>query len=195
MPGITVGDRAPSFRLPSAQGPEMGLDDFHGRQNVIVWFTKGMGCAFCRAQMSQLARSHDEIRARGAEVLEISVSKLPSARAYAQKFRLPFSYLCDPDYRVREAWQLAAPAYGPVQAMRSMMIGVTNKPGPSDFAMSNFAPMDEMRNMLRPDEMGFFIVDKQGIVRYSLAGEYLTAKGSRAIPSGAEIVKELDALG
>jgi len=195
MAGIAVGQRAPSFRLPSAQGPEVGLDDFQGKQHTIVWFTKGMGCPFCRTQMSQLARSHEEIRARGAEVLEISVSHLPSARVYAQKFRLPFSYLCDPDYRVRKDWELAAPAYGPVQLVSMMMKGMTNSPGPSDFPMGRMAPMDEARNVMRPDEMGFFIVDKQGFVRYSLAGEYMTAKGSRAIPTGAEIVRELEAIG
>ena len=44
MPGIAVGQAAPSFRLPSAQGPEIGLEDFRGKKNVVVWFTKGMAC-------------------------------------------------------------------------------------------------------------------------------------------------------
>ena len=52
MPGIAVGEPAPSFRLPTAQGAEIGLEDFRGNKNVVVWFTKGMACPFCRSQMS-----------------------------------------------------------------------------------------------------------------------------------------------
>ena len=62
MPGIAVGEPAPSFRLPTAQGAEIGLEDFRGQKNVIVWFTKGMACPFCRSQMSQLARAYADIQ-------------------------------------------------------------------------------------------------------------------------------------
>jgi hypothetical protein len=40
--------------------------------------------------------------------------------------------------------------------------------------------------------MGFFIVDKQGIVRYALGGAYLTKAGMRTIPSNDEILRELE---
>jgi peroxiredoxin len=100
MSGIQVGQTALPFRLPTAQGSAIGLEDYRGKQNLIVWLTKGMGCPFCRVHMSQLARSYDAIRGADTEVLEISVSPLPRARLYAQKFKLPFPYLCDPDYRV-----------------------------------------------------------------------------------------------
>jgi peroxiredoxin len=66
---------------------------------VIVWFTKGMACVFCRQHMSQLSRAYDEIRKRDAEVLEIAPSTPEKGRLYASKYKLPFPYLCDPDDR------------------------------------------------------------------------------------------------
>ncbi len=48
MTTATLGERAPALRLPSGQGREIGLDDYRGRNNAIVWFTKGMACPFCR---------------------------------------------------------------------------------------------------------------------------------------------------
>jgi peroxiredoxin len=57
MQTVKIGQRPPTFRLPAGHGGEVSLDDYRGR-NVIVWFTKGMGCAFCRTQMSQLARGY-----------------------------------------------------------------------------------------------------------------------------------------
>jgi hypothetical protein len=45
--------------------------------------------------------------------------------------------------------------------------------------------------MLADDDMGFFIVDRAGVVRYALAGTYITETGARAIPGGDDIVREL----
>src|SRR5437870_3344369 len=89
MLGIAVGQPAPSLRLPSARGTDIGLDDFHGTKNVIVWFTKGMACAFCRAQMSQLSRAYGDLQKLDAEILEISSSGVSRAQFYANKFKLP----------------------------------------------------------------------------------------------------------
>src|ERR1041385_7977769 len=100
MPAIAVGEPAPSFRLPTAQGAEIGLEDFRGQKNVIVWLTKGMACPFCRSQMSQLARAYADIQKLDGELLLVSLSGVPRAKLYAQKFKLPFPYLCDPDHRV-----------------------------------------------------------------------------------------------
>ena len=110
---IEVGQRAPSFRLPSGQGPERGLDEFRGRSHVIVWFTKGMGCPFCRSQMSQLARGYERIRSLGADVLQITPTTPGRAAFYVRNFTLPFVYLCDPDYSVHRQWGVAGRAHSP----------------------------------------------------------------------------------
>jgi peroxiredoxin len=36
-----IGTRAPAFRLPTAGGPELGLDDFRGTR-LVLWFSKGL---------------------------------------------------------------------------------------------------------------------------------------------------------
>jgi peroxiredoxin len=36
-----VGTPAPLFRLPTAQGTEVGLEDYRGRR-VVLWFSKGL---------------------------------------------------------------------------------------------------------------------------------------------------------
>jgi peroxiredoxin len=37
-----VGAPAPSFRLPSAAGTDVGLEDYRGRSSVVLWFSKGL---------------------------------------------------------------------------------------------------------------------------------------------------------
>lgn len=193
MEGITVGHPAPPFRLPSAQGAEVGLEDFRGKGHLVVWFTKGMGCVFCRAQMSQLARAYPDLQKRGAEILEISLSPVRRARVYAEKFRLPFPYLCDPDYRVRRQWGLGKREHGLGYYATSLVKGIIAPKPANDYG--DFAPpLDEMRNVLSDDDMGFFLVDKQGIVRYAIGGSYMAERGSRSIPSNDEILREVDKL-
>src|ERR1051325_11332489 len=128
-----IGETARSFRLPAAQGGEIALDDYKGRNAVIVWFTKGMACVFCRQQMSQLARAYPRIREHGGEVLEVTNSPVGRAQFYAKKFTLPFPYLCDPDYRVRSAWGLQKRSYGPGYYAKTLVAGMKVGPVPNDF--------------------------------------------------------------
>jgi len=192
MSAIEIGQRAPSFRLPAAAGGEVGLDDFRGRSNVIVWFTKGMSCSFCRQQMSQLARSRDRLAALRATVLQVTVSTPQQARAYAGKFSLPFPYLCDPDYRVRREWGMDVRAHGPLWYVQGALRGLRTAPPENDFG--TFAPRPgEMRRLLTDDDAGFFVLDRDGVVRYASAGPYGTERGVRTIPALEEIVPVLEA--
>ncbi len=192
MSAIEIGQRAPSFRLPAAAGGETGPDDFRGRTNVIVWFTKGMSCPFCRQQMSQLARARARLDALHTTVLEVTVSTVAQARAYAAKFPLPFPYLCDPDYRVRKAWALDVRSHSPLWYVRGAVRGMRTPPVENDFGAFGPSP-GELGRLLTDDDAGFFVLDRQGLVRYASAGPYGTAAGVRPIPSMEEITPVLEA--
>jgi len=186
-----IGESARSFRLPSAQGGEIGLDDFKGKRAVVLWFTKGMACPFCRQQMSQLARAYPQIQERGGEVLEVTGSTPARAQFYARQFKLPFPYLCDPDYRVRGDWGLQKRAHGLGYYAKTLMTGMKMEPPPNDFG--NFKPsLGEFPTVLADDDMGLFIVDRTGVVRYALIGSYFSQAGPHAIPGPDEITRELE---
>lgn len=194
MSGLSVGQPAPGFRLPSAQGPEVALEDFRGRKNVIVWFTKGMACVFCRQHMSQLSRAYDEIRKRDAEVLEISPSTPEKGRLYAAKYKLPFPYLCDPADQARRNWHIEARKRGPGWYVTGLVLGMTAKPPANDYGVEGPGP-GEIPGLLRDDDMGFFIVDRAGTIRYAYTGSYVEGQKPlqiRPIPANDEILRELD---
>jgi peroxiredoxin len=186
-----IGEPARPFRLPAAQGGEIALDDYKGRRSVVLWFTKGMACPFCRQQMSQLARALPRIHERGGEVLEVTSSTPARAQLYAQRFTLPFPYLCDPEYQARGAWGLQKRAHGPGYYAKSLMAGMRMTPPQNDYG--DFRPaLSEFPALLADDDMGLFIVDRGGVVRYALAGSYLGAAGPRGVPGPDEIMRELD---
>lgn len=39
---LKVGTLAPNFRLASAQGSEVALEDYRGQRNVVLWFSQGL---------------------------------------------------------------------------------------------------------------------------------------------------------
>lgn len=192
MSTIAIGQTAPSFRLPVATGGEIASDDFRGRSNLVVWFTKGMGCAFCRQQMSQLARGYPRFKDLNAEVLEITVTPPERARAYAEKFRLPFPYLCDPDYRARRAWGLNVRSHSPLWYATTLMKASKWEKPTDDFGKVS-TTLAEFPKMITDDDAGFFVLDRQGIVRFAVAGAYASPEaGPRKIPGNEEIVAALE---
>jgi len=197
MNQLSVGQRAPSFRLPSAQGPEVGLEDYRGRANVILFFAKGMACGFCRQKMSQLARGAPRFGALQAEVVMVAPTTQERGRFYARNFQLPFPYLCDPDYRVYEAYampprrrSLLWKAQVFTHAIRMPQVEATEL-GVAKPALS------EMPRMFNDDDLGFFIIDKAGTLQYSSSGPYFQFEGAKPttmqpIPSTDEIVAVLE---
>jgi peroxiredoxin len=190
MTSVEVGQVPPSFRLPTGQGPEIGPDDYRGRRSVIVWFTKGMGCPFCRQHMTQLVRSYPSFQALNAEIFEVTPTPLERARFYVRQFNIPFPYLCDPQRLVKRSWGLEKRRHSLGWYARAFYAGMKLDPPPSGFGKvePGFA---EIPDMLADEDMGFYILDKNGVVRYSLSGSYIDGKAARHIPSNEEIARAL----
>jgi peroxiredoxin len=191
MTDVAVGQLAPSFRLQSGQGPEIGLQDFRGRSNVVVWFTKGMSCPFCRRHMSQLVEGYPSFSALNAEILEVTPTPPERARFYVTNYRIPFPYLCDSQRRVRREWGLEKRSHSLAWYAGKFYQGSKLEFAPDAFGKVTPPSLREFPTVLADDDMGFYIIDKHGVVRYSLAGSYVVAGASRPIPSNEEIVREL----
>ena len=103
---ISVDLRAPDFHLPAHSGQTIALSDYRGRRAVILFFTREFSCPQCQLHARQLARAHDDIRARGAEVLVIGAGTVGDAQRYAERLGLPYPVLADVDRSVYERYLL-----------------------------------------------------------------------------------------
>ncbi len=199
MRRLSVGDKLPSFRLPSAQGAEVGPEDYRGRSNLILFFAKGMACGFCRQKMSQLGRGLPRFRALGAEILMVAPTTLERGRFYARSFPLPFPYLCDPDYRVFEAYGMPPRSRSPL-AKAVDLVQAKLGPAPEVTELGHARPaLSEIPRLLNDDDLGLFIADREGMLRYTSVGPYVHREGYRvvgleAIPSNEEIAARLEAI-
>ena len=98
-----VGDEAPTFTLPDADGNPVSLSDFAGRP-VIVYFYPAAMTPGCTTQACDFSDSLESLKADGYTVLGIS----PDAPAKLAKFRekegLSVTLLSDADRAVMNRW-------------------------------------------------------------------------------------------
>jgi len=105
---LNLGDKAPQFTLPTADGRQVSLSDYRGRQPVVVYFYPKDDTPGCTAEACAFRDQYEDFKQAGAEVIGIS-SDAPEAHAkFASKHRLPFLLLSDRDGAVRKAYGVPA---------------------------------------------------------------------------------------
>ncbi|MDF2824879.1 MAG: peroxiredoxin [Mycobacterium sp.] len=102
-PRLQVGDKAPAFSLPDADGNTVALSDFAGRK-VIVYFYPAASTPGCTKQACDFRDSLAELGDAGLEVLGISPDKPEKLAKFRDKEQLTFPLLSDPDRAVLTAW-------------------------------------------------------------------------------------------
>jgi putative peptide zinc metalloprotease protein len=183
-----VGRAAPEFRLASAQGGEVGPQDFRGKNRVVLWFSKGLFCPFCRRNMAQLGLRYPEIQAMQAEILQVTHNTLEEARGYLKHYPIKFPYLCDAERAAHDRYgvELTGIALGGFLASGAAVV--------ADFVMKGETtppPIPYIKRYAGQDAaQAVFILDREGIVR----AEHRLGPNA-PLPSAAELVKELEKVG
>lgn len=151
-----------------------------------MWFTKGLGCPFCRHLMSQLARIADRIHGLDTEVLQVTPTPPDRGQRYARKITLPFPYLCDPQRVAAQAWGLTSRGHSARSYLR-------RPPAPMSRPAWRVTPLPgEFLEIITDEDVGFFIVDRGGDVRYAHSGS-IYARGAQ-LPDNDDLLARLAAL-
>ena len=100
---LSAGDLAPGFTLPDAQGREVSLRDYKGR-NVVVYFYPKAATPGCTTQACDFRDNLNSLRAAGYEVLGISPDEGDALLSFAEAESLNFPLLSDPDFFVAKAY-------------------------------------------------------------------------------------------
>ncbi len=103
---LAVGDAAPNFRLSTDNGSYVALEDFLGKQNVVVYFYPKDFTRGCTAEACSFRDSYEAFKDLGAEVIGISSDNQDSHRDFAQRHHLPFILLSDADGSVRKTYEV-----------------------------------------------------------------------------------------
>jgi len=102
-PRLEVGDTAPAFSLPDADGNTVKLSDFKGRK-VIVYFYPAASTPGCTKEACDFRDNLGELNDAGLDVVGISPDKPAKLAKFRDAEKLTFPLLSDPDRKVLEAW-------------------------------------------------------------------------------------------
>ncbi|MGV0848836.1 thioredoxin-dependent thiol peroxidase [Mycolicibacterium phlei] len=102
-PRLEVGDKAPAFSLPDADGNIVKLSDYKGRK-VIVYFYPAAMTPGCTKQACDFRDSLAELNGAGLDVIGISPDKPEKLAKFRDRDQITFPLLSDPDKKVLTAW-------------------------------------------------------------------------------------------
>jgi peroxiredoxin len=84
--GVDIGEPIPPFRLPDAGGQEVAIADLRGRRLLLVnWSPR---CGFCTRIAPELAELQPALRARGVEMVFITLGEAEENRPLLQEYGL-----------------------------------------------------------------------------------------------------------
>jgi peroxiredoxin len=168
-----VGQPAPLFSLTSVQGGTVDLAAYRGRSNVVVWFSRGFTCPFCRVYMDGMTEAYEVLQAAGTEIIQVGPNLLQAARVFFGHTPMPYPFVCDPDKRLYAVYGLGD--RGALQATRSAVVSFSyafthGDTGPQlrgawlDVMNRNFVRRLHHHAMTAL-EQGIFLVDRDGVIR------------------------------
>lgn len=103
MPRLSVGDLAPDFTLPTADGGTLTLSELRG-SHVIVYFYPAAGTPGCTLEAVNFRDSTEALAASGYRLVGISPDEPTRLARFAADEQLEYPLLADPDHAVLEAW-------------------------------------------------------------------------------------------
>jgi thioredoxin-dependent peroxiredoxin len=101
---VQVGDKAPTFSLPTQAGTNTSLDDFLGKSAVVLYFYPKDNTSGCTAEACSFRDSYEVFKKAGAEVIGVSSDSEESHQQFASKNHLPFLLLSDKKGALRKLY-------------------------------------------------------------------------------------------
>lgn len=99
---MKIGDNVSDVTLGVNQaGKEIKVADFKGRKIVLYFYPKD-STPGCTAEACSLRDNYAELRAKGYEVVGVSVDSAKSHQKFIEKYELPFDLIADTDKKLVE---------------------------------------------------------------------------------------------
>lgn len=104
---LAVNSQAPDFTLMDKDGKLVSLSDFKGKKVVLYFYPKD-NTPGCTRQACAFAGAYEEFAKRGVIIIGISKDSTASHQKFADKYKLPFILLADPELlaiKAYDVWQ------------------------------------------------------------------------------------------
>ncbi|MGB3545011.1 peroxiredoxin-like family protein [Rubrivirga sp.] len=103
---LAVGDRAPDFTLPDANGGTVRLSEMLVDGPVVLTFYRGAWCPYCDTQLRDYQQSLSDLESAGASLIAVSPQTPDSSLTSVEKNELAFPVLSDDGLEVSREYGL-----------------------------------------------------------------------------------------
>jgi thioredoxin-dependent peroxiredoxin len=100
---LQPGAKAPEFNTTDQSGKKITLKDYRGKKVVLYFYPKD-DTPGCTKEACAFRDHFAEFKKLGVEVLGVSVDTEKSHKAFAEKFKLPFTLLADTEKKIVNAY-------------------------------------------------------------------------------------------
>lgn len=104
---MKIGDKFPDLLGTGADGAEVRLSDFPGKNFIIYFYPKDL-TAGCSAEAESLRDAYQRLLDMGYQVIGVSKDSAESHRRFKEKYSLPFPLIADTDLKLcylADVWQ------------------------------------------------------------------------------------------
>jgi thioredoxin-dependent peroxiredoxin len=134
---LTPGTQAPEFSLQSDKGDLVKLNDYRGKNPVVLVFYPGDQTPGCTHQLCAIRDDYAKFQEKGAVVFGINPADKESHRRFVEKQHYQFPLLVDTDKKV-------AAQYGTNGFMIQRTVYVIDKEGKIVYAKRGMPPDSEI---------------------------------------------------
>jgi len=99
-----AGKSAPKFKLPASGGKTISLEDFKGKQIVVLYFYPKADTPGCTKQACGFRDAIADYNKAKVAVLGISPDPVKAVEKFSGKFELNFPLLADEDHAIAEKY-------------------------------------------------------------------------------------------
>ncbi|CAK8563947.1 unnamed protein product [Lathyrus sativus] len=118
---VSKGSKPPAFTLKDQDGKSVSLSKYKGKP-VVVYFYPADETPGCTKQACAFRDSYEKFKKAGAEVVGISGDGTASHKAFAQKYKLPYTLLSDEGNKVRKEWGVPGDFFGSLPGRETYVI-------------------------------------------------------------------------
>ncbi|KAL5728527.1 thioredoxin-dependent peroxiredoxin [Ranunculus cassubicifolius] len=118
---VNKGDVPPAFNLKDQDGKSFSLSKYKGKP-VVLYFYPADETPGCTKQACAFRDSYEKFKKAGAEVVGISGDDPSSHKAFAKKYKLPYTLLSDENNKVRKEWGVPSDLFGTLPGRQTYVI-------------------------------------------------------------------------
>jgi thioredoxin-dependent peroxiredoxin len=105
---LKMGDKAPVFEGIDQDGKLVNLEQFKGNKIVLYFYPKD-DTPGCTAEACDLRDNYERLLAKGFKVIGVSPDQEKSHKKFAEKYKLPFPLLPDPEKSIIQSYGVWGP--------------------------------------------------------------------------------------